>query len=31
MSWHPRFEADPGLRWLRGVVRRAAEEAVAEG
>jgi DNA-binding transcriptional LysR family regulator len=31
MSWHPRFEADPGLRRLRGVVRRAAEEAVAEG
>ena len=30
MSWHPRFDADPGLQWLRGIVRRAAEDAVAE-
>lgn len=30
ISWHPRFDADPASRWLRGVVRRAASEAVRE-
>ncbi|MEU7635905.1 MULTISPECIES: LysR family transcriptional regulator [unclassified Streptomyces] len=29
MAWHPRQEADPGHRWLRGVVRETVAAAVA--
>lgn len=28
MLWHPRFDADPGSRWLRGVVRQAVRDLV---
>lgn len=28
MVWHPRYDADPASRWLRDVVRRAANETV---
>ncbi len=28
MSWHPRFDADPASRWLRGLVKRVARDAV---
>lgn len=31
MSWHPRFDGDPALRWLRAMVHRVATEAVAQG
>lgn len=27
VGWHPRYDADPGLRWLRGALRRAAGAA----
>lgn len=26
MLWHPRLDADPGHRWLRGIVREACSE-----
>ena len=28
MVWHPRFDADPGSRWLRSVVRQAVRDLV---
>ncbi|MFD8328397.1 LysR family transcriptional regulator [Streptomyces lydicus] len=28
MAWHPRQDADPGHRWLRGLVRRVVMAAV---
>jgi len=28
MLWHPRLDADPGHRWLRGIVREACSEKV---
>jgi DNA-binding transcriptional LysR family regulator len=28
MAWHPRVDSDPGHRWLREAVRKAAQEAV---
>ncbi|MFG2402303.1 LysR family transcriptional regulator [Streptomyces lydicus] len=29
MAWHPRQDADPGHRWLRGLVRRVVMAAVS--
>lgn len=26
LAWHPRFDADPAHRWLRGVIREACAE-----
>ena len=30
LLWHPRLDADPAHRWLRGCVREACAERVAE-
>jgi DNA-binding transcriptional LysR family regulator len=31
LLWHPRLDADPAHRWLRGCVRDACAERLAEG
>ncbi len=30
LAWHPRFDADPAHRWLRGLVREASASGKAE-
>lgn len=31
MLWHPRLDADPAQRWLRGLVRKVCAEATQNG
>lgn len=31
VAWHARYDADPGLVWLRGVLAEAAREALQRG
>jgi DNA-binding transcriptional LysR family regulator len=31
LAWHERYDADPALRWLRGVFAEAARAALQRG